>query len=267
MSRGAAGPFVICDAATLESSIGEGDAVSADSQASSDRIGWLMHAARQGTLFLDEIGEMSLEVQARLLRLLRRYEWAQEGSTASQGIGTRIIASTNQDLRILVSSGRFRVELYQKIGMVGIALPPLRERTEDIDALAMHFLARFAQAYGKRVTAISDSAMERLKGHGWPGNIREMENFVQCGVLQSEGKVLEAHHLPSFEELVVEAGATAGADRVARLQDVVERHVLHVLKRCDGNKLRAAEMLGISRSTLYRMLHSCSTGGAVEAAR
>jgi len=267
MSRGAAGPFVICDAATLDYSIGEDDEVGAESQTSSDRIGWLMHAARQGTLFLDEIGEMSLEAQARLLRLLRRYEWAQEGSAVSQGIGTRIIASTNQDLRILASSGRFRVELYQKIGMVGIALPPLRERMEDVGELAMHFLARFAQAYGKRVSAVSDTAMERLKGHSWPGNVREMENLVQCGVLQSEGKVLEAHNLPSFEEIVVDVGSTVGADGVARLQDVVERHVLHVLKRCDGNKLRAAEMLGISRSTLYRMLDGCSTGGTAEGAR
>jgi DNA-binding NtrC family response regulator len=254
MSRGAEGPFVVCDAATLDTSTIEDN----DVRASSDRIAWLMHTSRQGTLFLDGIGEMPLEIQARLLRVLRRYEWAQEGS-AGQGIGTRIIASTDQDLRILASTGRFRVELYQKIAMVGIALPPLRERMEDVEELAMHFLGRFARAYGKRVDTISDAVMERLRGHGWPGNVREMETVVRYGVLQSEGGVLEIQHLPLFEETALDAGSTASG--TARLQDVVERHVLHVLKSCDGNKLRAAEMLGISRSTLYRMLDGSGAGG------
>ena len=256
MSRGAEGPFVVCDAATLESA--DGDVTGDDSPSASDRISWLMHRARQGTLFLDGIGEMPLEAQAQLLRVLRRYEWAQEGLAAPQGIGTRIIASTNQDLRVLASTGRFRVELYQKIAMVGIALPPLRERVEDIEELAMHFLGRFARLYEKRADTISDDAMERLKGYSWPGNVREMENFVRCGVLESEGAVLD---LPPFAEAGADAGVAAGMGKTARLQDVIEQHVLQVLKSCAGNKLRAAELLGISRSTLYRMLDGSAAGG------
>jgi DNA-binding NtrC family response regulator len=260
MSRGAEGPFVVCDAATLEASVMEGD-----DTASPDRISWLMHMAGEGTLFLDGIGEMPLEAQARLLRVLRRYEWAQEGAAPSQGIGTRIIASTDQDLRVQASTGRFRVELYQKIAMVGVAVPPLRERMEDVEELAMHFLGRFAREYGKKVATISDAAMERLTGHGWPGNVREMENLVRCGVLQSEDDVLDADHLPPFEEAALDVGSAVV--ETPRLQDVVERHVLQVLKSCDGNKLRAAEMLGISRSTLYRMLDGCSVAGGGDSVR
>src|SRR5258708_22542476 len=206
MSRGAEGPFVVCDAATLESADGD------DSPAASDRISWLMHKARQGTLFLDGIGEMPLEAQAQLLRVLRRYEWAQEGVAAPQGIGTRIIASTNQDLRVLASTGRLLVRLYPKIAMVGITLPPLRERVEGIEELAMHFLGRFARLYEKRVDTISDDAIERLKGDSWPGNVREMEDFVRGGVLESEGAVLD---LPPFAETGADAGVAAGIGQEA----------------------------------------------------
>lgn len=252
MSRGSDGPFVVCDAATLEYSKTQNDGVDEDGHTSCDRISRLMRAARQGTLFLDRIGEMPLEAQAQLLRVLRRYEWAQEETSTTQGIGTRIIATTDEDLRIMASAGRFRMELYQKIAMVGIVVPPLRERLEDIDELAMRSLAKFARAYGKKVDAISGAAMQRLKEHGWPGNVRELENIMRCGVLQSDGGLLELHDLGPFEPGIVNTDPTPVGSM--RLQDVVERHVLQVLKSCDGNKLRAAETLGISRSTLYRML-------------
>lgn len=247
ISPGAAGPFVIGHAATLDDARGEGG--DAD-----DCIARLMKLAHRGTLFIDGIGEMPLEVQGRLLRVLRRHEWAQDGLAAPQKMDLRIVASTSQDLRALVAAGRFRQELHHRIATLEISLPPLRVRMEDIEELATWSLRRFARLYGKSVDGIAEDAMERLKLHPWPGNVRELENVVRNGVLLSEGAVLNAHELPAF---ATEA-ETYPAGCMARLQDVVEQHVLRVLKDCAGNKLRAAEVLGISRSTLYRMLEACS---------
>ena len=259
MSQGAGGPFVVCHAATL------GDALAADEEMEEpgDRIASLMKMAHRGTLFLHGIGEMPLEAQGRLLRVLRRHEWAQDGLAAPQKMDLRIIASTSQDLRVLVAAGRFRQELYHRIATLEIALPPLRERVEDIAELAICFLHRFARLYGKSVDRIAEDAMERLKLYRWPGNVRELENVVRNGVLLSEGAVLEAQELPGFAAADVDASSKVGVGGIARLQDVVEQHVLLVLKSCGGNKLRAAELLGISRSTLYRMLEACSQGDAL----
>ena len=170
-----------------------------------------------------------------------------------------MIASSGDDLRILASAGQFRPELYRQISMVEIAVPPLRERKEDIPELAMCFLASFAQENGRHVDRIADEAMKRLQAHRWPGNVREMENVLRDAVLQCEAMLLEAHHLPALAE---ETSSNTRENAMTRLQDVVEQHVLQVLKNCGGNKLRAAEVLGISRSTLYRMLDTCA--GAME---
>jgi DNA-binding NtrC family response regulator len=171
-------------------------------------------------------------------------------------LSVRLIASSSRDLRGLVSAGRFRQELYRRIATLEITVPPLRERMEDLPMLAESFVSQFAQMYGKRVERIAQDAMERLMAHRWPGNVLELENILRIGVLLSDGVELLAEELPEF--VVVEGNAGADAAGVTRLEDVVERHVLHVLKSCEGNKLRAAETLGISRSTLYRMLESCT---------
>jgi DNA-binding NtrC family response regulator len=250
MSPGAAGPFVICHAATLEDVRGEGGE-------GADCIAGLIKMAHRGTLFFDGVGEMPLEAQARLLRVLRRHEWAQEGLAAPQKMDLRIVASSSQDLRALVAAGRFRQELYQRIATLEISLPPLRERMEDIPELAVCFLRRFARLYGKSVDRIAEDTMERLKLHRWSGNVRELEDVLRNGVLLCEGSAFALHELPAF---AAEADAYSNVSGMARLQDVVEQHVLSVLKGCAGNKLRAAEVLGISRSTLYRMLETCLQG-------
>lgn len=239
LSQGADQPFVVCPAATLEGS---------------NPFTALMKAAGRGTLFLDDIGEMPLEAQGHLLRVLRRQEWSQEGLPSAQRLSVRLIASSSRDLRGLVSAGRFRQELYRRIATLEITVPPLRERMEDLPMLAESFVSQFAQMYGKRVERIAQDAMERLMAHRWLGNVRELENILRNGVLLSDGVELLAEELPEF--VAVEGNADAGG--IVRLQDVIERHVLHVLKSCEGNKLRAAETLGISRSTLYRMLESCT---------
>jgi DNA-binding NtrC family response regulator len=250
MSPASDGPFVIFHAIALEDALAEceGGASTAD-----DGVR-LMKGSVRGTLFLDGISEMSLEVQGRLLRVLTQYESAQSRVDASQRIDLRIVASTREDLRILVSTGRFKQELYQRLATVDIALPPLRERMEDLPGLARYFLERFAQLSGRGVREIADEAMERMQNHRWPENVSGLESVMRNGVLRSEGEVLQSHDLLPFAETDQPDKSTTGVGKSVRLQDVVEQHVLRVLKDCGGNKLRASEMLGISRSTLYRML-------------
>lgn len=250
IGQGAGGPFVVCHAAEMEDALAECEG----SAESTDALGRLMKIAQRGTLFLDGISEMPLEVQSRVLRVLKKYESAQGRLEASQRMDLRMIASTVDDLKILVSTGRFRQELYQRLATVDITLPPLRERMEDLPELVRHFLSRFAALYGKSVDEIAEKAMERMQGYRWPGNVRELESMLQNGMLQSDGKMLEPHHLPVFADTNGLEHSIANANGSVRLQDIVEQHVLRVLKDCGGNKLRAAEVLGISRSTLYRML-------------
>ena len=229
LSQGARRPFVVCHAAAF-----------GDAPAELDK-------SHDGTLFLDGISEMPLEAQDRLLQMLRQYE-------SPQRKDLRIIASAHADLRILVSTGRFRQELHQRLATVDIVLPPLRERREDVAELARHFLGRSALLYATSVREIADEAMERMQEYHWPGNVRELESVLRKGVLQCEGEVLQWRHLPLSAETGGLEASTTDTCKSARLQDVVEQHVVRVLQDCGGNKLRAAEVLGISRSTLYRML-------------
>lgn len=208
------------------------------------------------TLFLERIDDMPLEAQGRLLRVLMQHELAQSRINAPQRMELRIIASTEEDLKILVSTGRFSQELYQRLATVDITLPPLRERIEDLPELARYFLERFAAHYGRGVREISAEAMERIQKHPWPRNVSELESVLRNSVLRCEEEVLEPHHLPSFDAESRPEQPAAHAAKSVRLQDVIEQHVLRVLKDCRGNKLRASELLGISRSTLYRMLDS-----------
>lgn len=240
-SGGVREPFVVCHAASLdEEAKGEGY----------EFIHGRMRLADAGTLFVDGVEEISAGGQNRLLRALEQKS-------------SRVIVSSRRDLRGMAAAGRFRPDLYHRLAMVEIVVEPLRTRTEDIPALAMHFVKRFSAQYARGVEAVADEAMARLQGHRWTGNVREFENALRNGVLQCEGRVLEAEDLSSL----VQIAESSADDRVvprdipARLQDVVEQHVVRVLRECSGNKVRAAEMLGISRSTLYRMLEGCSFQG------
>ncbi len=172
-----------------------------------------------------------------------------------------MIASTSEDLRVLVSTGLFRQELYQRLATVEIVVPPLRERVEDLPELSRRFLCQFAFVNGRRAAEIADEAMERMQGYRWPGNTSELESVLRVGAVQCEGEVLECRHLPVFGGLPRSGKDDGWAEVSLRLQDVVDQHVLRVLKDCGGNKLRAAEALGISRSTLYRMLEAAASTG------
>jgi DNA-binding NtrC family response regulator len=252
-SQGSGGPFVVCHAAALEDTLATWTERPGESAPSRDTLGSLFKLSQRGTLFLDGISEMPLDAQLRLLRILRRHELT-PNHLEPQRPDMRMIAATSENLRILASTGRFRQELYRRLAMVEIVLPPLRAHLDDLPELTKRFLDRFALLYGRRAPRVSDKAMERMLGYRWRGNVRELESVLQNSLLQVEDGVLESHHLPPLADASVSGSTTSGTGESARLQDVVDHHVLRVLKDCRGNKLRAAEVLGISRSTLYRML-------------
>jgi DNA-binding NtrC family response regulator len=245
LSHGAAGPFV--ESLTLPGR-----------KAYPPTFDGLVKQSLGGTLFLDGIDNLGLEAQDELLRCLR----CQENSVDEpQNADLRVVASTSQDLRTLASTGRLRRELYQRLATVDISLPPLRERIEDLPQLASHFLQSVSSVNGEPTVSIADEAMRQLQEHFWPGNVHELKSLLQNTVALCDGGILESHHLALVERHVVHEEAVPTSEKYTRLQDVVEQHVLRVLKDCAGNKLRAAELLGISRSTLYRMLDAGAVSG------
>jgi DNA-binding NtrC family response regulator len=257
MSHVADGPFVMCHGAALE------EAVAEHLKENADALGCLTKMAHRGTLFLHGIHEMPLQTQLRLLRLLRRHDSTQnhmQNQMEPCKLDLRMIAATSENLKILASAGRFQQELYHRFAMVEITLPPLRARKDDIPDLAKYFMSQLAPLYGRKAPTISDEAIQRMLNYSWPGNVRELKAAVRSSLSRVEGEVLESHHLPALVE-DVPSSTEDGIAESARLQDVVEQHVLRVLKVCGGNKVRAAEVLGISRSTLYRMLDA--SGSAV----
>lgn len=203
---------------------------------------------QRGTLFLEGIDDLPIPLQDRLLRIF--------GTPGSLGhrSQTRIVAASRRPLRTLVTAGQFREELYRTLGAVEIVLVPLRRRPEDLPSI----LKALSQSI-PALPDISPAAIARLGRHHWPGNLRELRAVLEHAANVSRGEPLEPRHLP-FIEAGTPALSQPGEHKLERLQDVVQRHVLDVLTRCSGNKLRASEVLGISRSTLYRMLDACAAG-------
>jgi DNA-binding NtrC family response regulator len=249
-ARGMAGePFLLRDAGVIEGCL-----------RAEDPVGRFFEGVEKATLFLDGVDGLSLPAQDWLLRTLGWEDSAQSLKRNVPEIEMRVIASTTDDLRTLAAAGRFRQELYQRLSTIEIAVPPLRKRMEDLTELAKYFLDRFGRLNGRNVHEIAPEALLRLQEHHWPENVRELSSVIRDAVLRSDGVLLREDDLtvltrPSDEQ------PNGGAS--VRLQDVVERHVFDVLKGCGGNKLRAAEMLGISRSTLYRLLETGSSAAAL----
>ena len=221
-----------------------------------------------GTLFLDEIGDMSLEVQAKLLRVLEEASFERLGGVKKISVDARIIAATNQDLEARIAQGRFRQDLYYRINVVSLRLPPLRERPGDIPLLVDHFLAKYAGVYGRPVPALSPAARAALEAWSWPGNVRELENTVNQIVLLGE----ESSMAPARPSTV--PGLGKGAPRTQRplkegLQEVVEeyerRAIAESLSRNHGNKSRAARELAVTRKTLAHKIARYRLGPAGEA--
>lgn len=202
-----------------------------------------------GTIYVNEVGELPLVAQGDLLRMLERLE---RGRGPAEPV--RVIASTSHDLRILATTGRFRQDLYARIATIEVTVPALRERLEDLPALVRHFAESFQHNAGYGFTGINEAALECLRSQLWPGNVRELEGALRAAAAAACGGVLEPRHLAAPP---AHGGPLPHARLdLMRLQDVVDAHVLRVLQHCEGNKLRTAELLGISRSTLYRMLEA-----------
>ncbi len=218
----------------------------------------LIELADRGTVFLDEIAEMTPMVQVKLLRVLQERRFRRLGGLDEVEADIRIIAATNQDLSKMVAESRFREDLFYRINVIPIHLPPLRERREDIPLLADHFLARYRQQMGKQVTGISGEAMAQLEAYHWPGNIRELENVIERAVALEQTPVI----LPDSLSPVVRGGATrvdqpidlpeSGFQLEAHIQRLERTYITEALKRADGVQSRAAEILGMSfRSFRY----------------
>jgi two-component system response regulator HydG len=217
----------------------------------------LMEAAGSGTLFLDEIGELPVDMQAKLLRALQEKEVRPVGSTERVPVATRVIAATNRNLDAAVRDGFFRQDLYFRLNVVQIKLPPLRERKADIPILVNTFLQKFSDPDGdprRPPRTISSDAMARLLAYDWPGNIRELENAIERAVALGSGPVLHTSDLPSNLQYENEPRIPHNNDEVIRLEDLERRAILRALRESSGDKLAAARLLGIGKTTLYRKL-------------
>ena len=219
----------------------------------------LFREADHGTLFLDEIGDISLPLQSRLLRALQEHEIVPVGSEAPVKIDVRVLAATHRDLPELVRQGRFREDLYYRLNVVTLMLPPLRERRQDIPLLMDHFLRELAARHGRGPVAVDPEAQRRLLGYEWPGNIRELQNVLERAMLLAEQDVIGHEHLPSevhqhAASPVAAASPPPNPDPLRSLEEVEREHVMRVLAACGGNREETSRILGISRRTLSRMI-------------
>ena len=235
-----------------------------------------------GTLFLDEIGEVPVEMQVKLLRALQESEFERVGGIRTIHVDVRLIAATNRDLKALIADGRFREDLFYRLNVVPVALPPLRERREDIPALAQHFVEKYDRRLGKKVERVDDEALEVLLAYSWPGNIRELENLMERSVLFADGPVITAAQLPeSLREKAPVAptpiaavgpigaiAAPSGASMkeiVRQAQAELERELItRALEETGGNVTRAAKRLQISRKSLQVKMKELGLRGADE---
>ena len=284
------GPFVTFNCSNLVESLAEsqlfGHVRGAFTDAREDSLGYF-RSANGGTLFLDEIGELPLRLQPKLLRAVETHEVQPVGSAHSYKVDIRLIAATNRDLRAMVKAGEFRDDLYYRLNATAILVPPLRERRDAIEALAVHFTEHYNRLFGKQIRYLSRRAIAALQAYDWPGNVREFAHAMQSAVMLTDGDRVDVQIFPDHlarnlsreistfaqaaPDIIVAAQSNeydvasppaiasaneANAETTAPLllDEVIKRTLMRSLKETEGNRRRAANLLGISRSTLYRML-------------
>jgi DNA-binding NtrC family response regulator len=253
----ATGPFVAVNCAAIPENLLEselfGHEKGAFTGAVARKIG-RFEQANGGTLFLDEIADMSLALQAKILRAVQEREIERVGGGDAIGVNVRLIAATNHDLAAAIADGRFREDLYYRLAVVTIRLPRLAARGDDLLLLVSHFVSEFGTRYGKRITAVTDRALEVLRGHQWVGNVREVRNVIERAVIVADGDTIHADHLP--EELRAEEATRpeGPAGALLTLAEVEARHIARVLAQTAGQIGAAAEILGIHRNTLTRKI-------------
>ena len=261
-----AGPFVSLNCAAIPAALLESELFGHEKGAFTGAIAQTtgrFQAAHGGTLFLDEIGDLPLELQPKLLRVLQDQQYERLGSTRTLHADVRIVAATNQDLSRMVEQKTFRADLYYRLSVFPISLPPLRERKEDIPALVTYFTRRFSRQMGKPIDQVPDSVMEILQGHHWPGNIRELQNFIERSAIVTQGRVLSPRitELNGLRQTAVSAPSQT-------LSDAERTHILGILKETNwivGGRDGAAARLGVPRTTLIGRMQklgiSVRTGG------
>jgi DNA-binding NtrC family response regulator len=264
LSPVASNPFVVCNCSAIVETLIEselfGYVKGAFTGANQDKLG-VFEYANHGTVFLDEIGELPLTAQGKLLRILQNHEIQRVGSPVPRTVDVRVIAATNRSLRTMVKEGTFREDLYYRLTMAEITLPRLADRREDLPLLQRHFVEKFATEYKKPVTGITRRAQARLAVHSWPGNIRELENVIGNACMMVDGTIIDIADLPA--PLRSQTGDILEQDEsMISLEELQKRHMMRVLERVGGNKAQAAEILGISRATIYQFLAQTKAGAA-----
>lgn len=261
LSPRASKPFMAINMAALPEELLEselfGYVKGAFTGANRDKMG-LFKAAEGGTLLLDEISEASPRIQVKILRALQEKEITPVGSTKTQKVDVRLIAATNANLEEKVKEGTFREDLYYRLNVVTIELPPLRERKDDIPLLVQHFLKKYSTLYKLPMKKFSQAAMDVLMNYDWPGNVRELENAVERALILSDGEEIGPNDLPEKllrGEKIVEREEIVTASEDVSLEELERRYIIKVLDKTGWNKTRAAQILGIDPSTLYRKLH------------
>ncbi len=257
MSPRAAQPFVAFSCANLPETLVEdelfGHEKGAFTGALMARRGRL-EVADGGTLFLDEIGDLSLSLQPKLLRVLQERTFERLGANTPVTVDIRLVCATNQNMAEMVQRGKFREDLYYRLDVVQLQLPPLRERRDDIPLLAHHFLHRFAQQFGRKFKRFSRPALQALEEYVWPGNVRELENVVQRAVVLAEGSTIEVWHLPTLFRKGFEAAPLAHSYE-EEVRDFKRRLIVRALQQCGWRKSEAARTLGMARNYLHRLIN------------
>jgi two-component system, NtrC family, response regulator AtoC len=281
------GPFVTFNCSNLVESLAEsqlfGHVKGAFTDAREDSLGYF-RSANGGTLFLDEIGELPLRLQPKLLRAVETHEVQPVGSARSYKVDIRLVAATNRDLRAMVKAGQFRDDLYYRLNAAAIRVAPLRERREAIAAFVGHFIEHYNRLFGKQVRLVAKSALGALTAYSWPGNVRELAHAVESAVLLSDSERIAVADLPEhFRDNSVAQVPEVFAENCERTQSdtpgeaperraewpflldaVIKKTLIRSLEQTDGNRRRAANLLGVSRSTLYRMLARYNVGATTD---
>ena len=258
-SSRATGPFVAVNCAAIPETLLESELFGyvrgAFTDAKKDRRG-LFQEATGGILFLDEISEIPLNLQAKLLRALEDKEIRPLGANQAEKVDTRVLSASNRILDDMVRQGTFRPDLYYRLNVIRIELPPLRERSEDIAVLVDHFIRKFSDSARRKVTGIQEEALTALKNYSWPGNIRELEHTIERAVLLGRGSTVGIDDLPPQLAACGESAVVLGAALAKQLtlRDLEREYIGKVLQTTQGNKTEAARILGVDRTTLYRKL-------------
>ncbi len=256
LSRRSAKPFIKINCAAIPDTLLESELFGYEKGAftgAMDQKKGKLELANQGTVFLDEIGDMSLNTQAKILRVLEEKQFMRVGGLKNIQIDCRIIAATNKNLKNMIEKKEFREDLFYRLSVITLELPPLRERREDIIPLAQYFIKVFSDMYGKNIKNISDAVVEGMLRHDWPGNIRELRNFVERAVIFTDSDTLEIDNCATlYSKRVDFENKQVNPRRLSR--EVIREALL----QSDWNKIKAAQLLGISRTTLYNKIEEYS---------